>query len=267
MGRHAPAGLAGGAGFLTSRAAREHVAVAAAFQAYVDGGVSKTVNLAQSVSLEGVREVFVCAHKMGCKGITVYRDGCARESLIKIKPTVLDEEAVYGPLPPKDARPIAIAERPKRKLLPDTRSSITHAFSIGPQEGYLSVGMYEDGTPAEMFLIVAKGGSTVRGMADCFAIAISLCLQYGVPLRDLVKKFTLQRFDPSGPTSNKDIPFARSMVDYIFRFMNREFGEDVPVGEEDPMEEMAGDLCPTCGSPLIHVSGCASCVCGWSNCS
>jgi len=120
----------------------------------------------------------------------------------------------------------AARREPHRHRLPATRPSLTHKFSVGGHEGYLTVGQYEDGRPGELFVTMAKEGSTVGGMMDTFATAISLCLQYGVPLDALVKKFTHQRFEPSGMTSNRDIPFAKSVVDYIFRWLGLTFLED-----------------------------------------
>ena len=113
--------------------------------------------------------------------------------------------------------------KPMRRRLPDERASITHKFNVGGHEGYLTIGMYEDGTPGEIFLRMAKEGSTISGLMDSFATAISLALQYGVPLKDLVNKFSHLRFEPAGFTGNREIPMAKSLVDYIFRYMATKF--------------------------------------------
>jgi ribonucleoside-diphosphate reductase alpha chain len=120
----------------------------------------------------------------------------------------------------------AARREPHRHRLPATRPSLTHKFDVAGHEGYLNIGLYEDGRPGELFITMAKEGSTVGGMMDAFATAISLCLQYGVPLDQLVKKFSHQRFEPSGMTSNRDIPFAKSIVDYVFRYMGMTFLEE-----------------------------------------
>jgi ribonucleoside-diphosphate reductase alpha chain len=136
---------------------------------------------------------------------------------------------------------------PHRERLPATRPSITHKFAVGGHEGYLTVGQYDNGRPGELFITMAKEGSTVGGMMDAFATAISLCLQFGVPLDDLVKKFTHQRFEPSGMTSNKDIPFAKSVVDYVFRWLGLTFLEEyrkqnLPKRNEAPATPSAAEL-------------------------
>jgi ribonucleoside-diphosphate reductase alpha chain len=118
---------------------------------------------------------------------------------------------------------VRVVERPMRRRLPDTRASITHKFNIGGHEGYLTVGLYEDGMPGELFITMAKEGSTIGGLMDSLGTAVSVALQYGVPVESLVNKFTHQRFEPAGMTTNRDIPFAKSLVDYIFRWMGMEF--------------------------------------------
>ena len=120
-------------------------------------------------------------------------------------------------------RPVETVYKPLRRRLPDERASITHKFNVGGHEGYLTIGLYEDGTPGEIFLRMAKEGSTISGLMDSFATAVSLALQYGVPLKDLVNKFSHLRFEPAGFTTNRDIPMAKSLVDYIFRYMATKF--------------------------------------------
>ena len=124
---------------------------------------------------------------------------------------------------PPASRQVQTVYKPLRRRLPDERASITHKFNVGGHEGYLTIGLYEDGTPGEIFLRMAKEGSTISGLMDSFATAVSLALQYGVPLKDLVNKFSHLRFEPAGFTTNRDIPMAKSLVDYIFRYMATKF--------------------------------------------
>ena len=165
--------------------------------------------------------------------------------------------------------------KPQRRKLPDERKSITHKFDIGGHEGYITVGLYEDGQPGELFLTMAKEGSTISGFADAFAQAISYCLQYGVPLEDLVDKFSHVRFEPSGVTKNPDVRFAKSIVDYIFRWVAAKF--QTPEGKAMVDELARQDLlrnldpqinteeappCSTCGSIMVRSGVCYKC----SNC-
>ena len=152
------------------------------------------------------------AWRLGLKAVAVYRDGCKRsQPLNTSKGEVAKVETT------------TIIERIARKRLPDERKAITHKFSIGGHEGYLTVGMYDDGTPGELFITMAKEGSTVSGLMDSFATAISLSFQYGVPLKVLVDKFTHMRFEPSGFTGNPNLPIAKSITDYIFRWLAQKF--------------------------------------------
>jgi ribonucleoside-diphosphate reductase alpha chain len=171
-------------------------------------------------------QVYVDAWKFGLKAVAIYRDGSKRT-----QPLSVDRDAQTGrKVPPAEAisrEQLEAARRePHRQRLPDTRPSLTHKFDVAGHEGYMTVGLYDEGQPGELFIAMAKEGSTVGGMMDAFATAISLCLQYGVPLQALVKKFSHQRFEPSGMTSNKDIPFAKSIVDYLFRWLGMRFLEE-----------------------------------------
>src|SRR5690606_31362272 len=163
-------------------------------------------------------QAYIEAWKLGAKAISIYRDGSKRTQPLN---TSKDGAAARA----KATAEAAVAEmpRPVRRKLPDERRSITHKFDIAGHEGYITVGLFDDGTPGEIFLVMAKEGSTISGFADAFAQAISSALQYGVPLQVLVDKFSHARFEPSGMTKNPEVRFAKSIVDYIFRWMATKF--------------------------------------------
>jgi ribonucleoside-diphosphate reductase alpha chain len=201
-----------------------HIRMMAAAQPFLSGAISKTVNMPRESTAAEIMQVYIDAWQLGLKAIAIYRDGSKRIQPLRVRS---DEEEAAGEDKHIDEEMLEAARRmPHRKRLPATRPSLTHKFSVSGHEGYLTVGQYEDGQPGELFITMAKEGSTVGGMMDAFATSISLCLQFGVPLGDLVKKFTHQRFEPSGMTSNRDIPFAKSVVDYIFRWLGLTFLED-----------------------------------------
>jgi ribonucleoside-diphosphate reductase alpha chain len=156
--------------------------------------------------------------RLGLKAVAVYRDGCKRS-----QPLSTGKHALPPEPNAEAAAPVVLAERPARRKLPDERHAITHKFSIAGHEGYITVGMYEDGKPGEIFLVMAKEGSTISGLMDAFATSISMALQYGVPLEALIEKFSHVRFEPSGFTKNPEIPYAKSITDYIFRWMASKF--------------------------------------------
>ncbi|HUS82242.1 MAG TPA: vitamin B12-dependent ribonucleotide reductase, partial [Dehalococcoidia bacterium] len=183
-----------------------HVRMMGAIQPFISGAISKTVNLPSESPVDEVMETFIEAWRNGLKAIAIYRDGSKKTQPVS---TARDS-----------AEPAA---KPVRRRLPDTRQSITHKFSIEGHEGYITVGSYEDGSPGEIFITMAKEGSTISGMMDAFATSISLTLQYGVPLKDLVNKFGHMRFEPAGMTQNRDIPMAQSVVDYVFRWLGSQF--------------------------------------------
>ena len=183
-----------------------HIRMMGAVQPFISGAISKTVNLPHDVAVEEVMEAFTEAWRQGLKAIAVYRDGSKRAQPVST--------AKDGKSPPA---------KPVRRRLPDTRRSVTHKFSIEGHEGYITVGTYEDGSPGEIFITMAKEGSTISGMMDAFATSISLTLQYGVPLKDLVNKFSHMRFEPAGRTQSREIPVAQSVVDYVFRWLGSQF--------------------------------------------
>ena len=161
--------------------------------------------------------------KLGLKAVAVYRDGCKRSQPVTTSKEEARGEGTTTSTDELQAAVVAAEARPARRKLPDERHAITHKYSIAGHEGYITVGMYEDGKPGEIFLVMAKEGSTISGLMDAFATSISMALQYGVPLEALVEKFSHVRFEPSGFTKNPEIPYAKSITDYIFRWLASKF--------------------------------------------
>jgi ribonucleoside-diphosphate reductase alpha chain len=188
-----------------------HIKMMGATQPFLSGAISKTVNVPKEATIEEIEQAYIDSWRIGAKAVSIYRDGSKRTQPLN---TSRDKEKVAAVTAPTG---------PARRRLPDERNSITHKFDIAGHEGYITVGLYEDGQPGELFLVMAKEGSTISGFADAFAQAISYALQYGVPLQDLVDKFSHVRFEPSGMTRNPDVRFAKSIVDYIFRWMASKF--------------------------------------------
>ena len=168
-----------------------------------------------------IAQVYIDGWKLGLKAIAVYRDNSKRSQPLNTKREGGD--AVAKVADETTAASVTVTPQPYRHRLPDERASVTHKFNVGGHEGYLTIGMYPDGTPGEIFLRMAKEGSTISGLMDAFATAVSMALQYGVPLRDLVNKFSHLRFEPAGFTTNREIPMAKSLVDYVFRYMATKF--------------------------------------------
>jgi len=189
-----------------------HIKMVGATQPFLSGAISKTVNVPKDATVEEIQQAYIDSWRLGTKAVSIYRDGSKRTQPLNTSKD--KEKAVAAATAPAG---------PARRRLPDERQSITHKFDIAGHEGYITVGCYEDGTPGELFLVMAKEGSTISGFADAFAQAISYALQYGVPLQDLVDKFSHVRFEPSGMTKNPDVRFAKSIVDYIFRWMATKF--------------------------------------------
>src|SRR5438876_1611312 len=186
-----------------------HLKMMGAVQPFISGAISKTINMPSSATIEDIEAAYIEAWKLGLKAVAVYRDGCKRSQPLS---TGRDKLAEIGVVPTA-----------LRRKLPDERESITHKFSIGGHEGYITVGKYEDGAPGEIFITMAKEGSTISGLMDSFATMTSLALQHGVPLQLLVDKFTHTRFEPSGFTKNPEIPMAKSIMDYIFKWLAIKF--------------------------------------------
>ena len=189
-----------------------HIKMMGATQPFLSGAISKTVNVPKEATVEEIEQAYIDSWRIGAKAVSIYRDGSKRTQPLN---TSRDKE--------KAAATVAVEAGPRRRRLPDERAAITHKFDIAGHEGYITVGLYEDGMPGELFIVMAKEGSTISGFADAFAQAISYALQYGVPLQDLVDKFSHVRFEPSGMTKNPDVRFAKSIVDYIFRWMASKF--------------------------------------------
>jgi ribonucleoside-diphosphate reductase alpha chain len=188
-----------------------HVRMMGAVQPFLSGAISKTVNVPKEATVAEIQQAYIDSWRIGAKAVSIYRDGSKRTQPLN---TARDKEKVAA---------AAVDPGPRRRKLPDERHAFTHKFDIAGHEGYITVGLFEDGTPGEIFLVMAKEGSTISGFADAFAQAISYALQYGVPLQDLVDKFSHVRFEPSGMTKNPDVRFAKSIVDYIFRWMAAKF--------------------------------------------
>jgi ribonucleoside-diphosphate reductase alpha chain len=202
-----------------------HIKMMGAVQPFISGAISKTVNMPQAATVEDIADAYIQAWRLGVKALAIYRDGsktaqALRTDAQKDKPADVDIQAEID----KAVTEALAKVGPKRRKMPRERQSITHKFSIGGHEGYITAGMYEDGTVGEIFLTdIGKEGSTLRGMMNSFATAISLSLQYGVPLETLVRKFSYMRFEPEGMTSNPEIPFSKSMPDYIMRWLASRF--------------------------------------------
>ena len=210
-----------------------HIKMMGAIQPFISGAISKTVNMPPQTTVEEIADAYVQAWHLGIKALAIYRDGSKTAQALRTDaqtqtPAEADIDAIV-----EEAVAKALAQAgPRRKRMPRERQSITHKFSIGGHEGYITAGMYEDGTVGEIFLTdIGKEGSTLRGMMNAFATAISIALQYGVPLETLVQKFSYMRFEPEGITSNPEIPFAKSMPDYIMRWLASRF-LDVDAQEE-----------------------------------
>jgi ribonucleoside-diphosphate reductase alpha chain len=203
-----------------------HIKMMGATQPFISGAISKTVNVPKDATVEDVEQAYLESWRLGAKAISIYRDGSKRTQPLNTSKEA--KAAGAAAVPPSEVVDAAVAaalaaRTPMRRKLPDERHAITHKFDISGHEGYITVGLFEDGMPGEIFLVMAKEGSTISGFADAFAQAISYALQYGVPLQALVDKFSHVRFEPSGMTRNPDVRFAKSIVDYIFRWMASKF--------------------------------------------
>ena len=191
---------------------RAHVSMMGAAQPFLSGAISKTVNMPADSTPSDIAEAYQWGWELGLKALAIYRDGSKQSQPLSTK--------AEGD---KSAEEANTVPRPRRERLPDTRKSVTHKFNVAGHEGYITVGLYDDGRPGELFLTMAKEGSTIGGLMDCFGTAISMSLQYGVPLRVVVDKFSHSRFEPMGHTGNPEIRIAKSVVDYIFRWLGTTF--------------------------------------------
>ena len=232
-----------------------HIKHQAAWSHNVDLACSKTINMPDEATVEDIRQAYIMMWKTECRGGTIYRNGSRDVQVLTVE-TAAD-------VPPVVARTNGATPAPAaRRKMPETRNSITHKFSVGDVEGYVHVGLYDDGTPGEVFLDISKQGSTIGGLADELAIFMSMGLQYGVPLDEFIRKMRQTRFEPSGLTGNSQIRIATSLIDYLGHWLEQTFlnGEVVHVTE-------TGMTCPECGNGAIPQEGCLTCpTCGWSRC-
>jgi ribonucleoside-diphosphate reductase alpha chain len=266
-----------------------HVRMMAAVQPFISGAISKTINMPEECTAEDIMDAYIESWKLGIKAVAIYRDGSKRIQPLSSGTGKGEKKMTALGATPAPAPQIVekVVYRPVRRKLPDERQSLTHKFSIGGHEGYITVGMYEDGTPGEVFIAMAKEGSTISGLMDTLATSISYGLQYGVPLKFFVDKFSHVRFEPSGWTGNQQVPYAKSIIDYIFRWLgarflgiteNNEAGETtklrptiVEPQQALPFDATSGDapLCSECGSMMTRNGSCYKCEnCGGtSGCS
>ncbi len=262
-----------------------HVRMMAAVQPFISGAISKTINMPEESTVEDIMTAYTESWKLGLKAVAIYRDNSKKVQPLSSGSGKGEKKATAAVA----AAPVEkVVYRPVRRKLPDERRSITHKFSIGGHEGYITVGMYDDGAPGEIFITMAKEGSTISGLMDAFATAVSFNLQYGVPLKFLVDKFAHVRFEPSGWTGNQTIPYAKSIMDYIFRWLGAKFlGPEYAVTEAgetstlrptetDPQQELPfapqvadAPLCAECGSIMTRNGSCYKCgnCGGTSGCS
>jgi ribonucleoside-diphosphate reductase alpha chain len=260
-----------------------HVRVMAAVQPFISGAISKTINMPEESTVEDIVNAYIESWRLGLKAVAIYRDGSKRvQPLSSGTGKAVKQAGAAAPAAEK------IVYRPIRRKLPDERQSITHKFSIGGHEGYITVGLFEDGSPGELFITMAKEGSTISGLMDSFATAVSYALQYGVPLKFFVDKFSHVRFEPSGWTGNPHVPYAKSIMDYIFRWLGAKFlGPEYALTEAGdapklrpteaesqqalPFDTGTSDapLCSECGGLMTRNGSCYKCEnCGGtSGCS
>ncbi len=260
-----------------------HIRMMAAVQPFISGAISKTINMPEDSTVEDIMNAYIEAWRLGLKAVAIYRDNSKRVQPMSASAKQESKQEKGAPQPAEK-----IVYRPVRRKLLDERQSITHKFSIGGHEGYITVGMYEDGSPGELFITMAKEGSTISGLMDAFATAVSFSLQYGVPLKFLVDKFSHLRFEPSGWTGNPQVPYAKSIMDYIFRWLGVKFlgpeygvteaGESASLRPTEPDPQQAlpfeavtpdAPLCSECGSIMTRNGSCYKCgnCGGTSGCS
>jgi ribonucleoside-diphosphate reductase alpha chain len=237
-----------------------HLKMMSAVQPFISGAISKTVNMPSSATVEEIKSAYVAAWKMGLKCVAIYRDGSKRSQPLNTKTTK------------KDA---AKEATPQRTRMPATRRAITHKFEIAGHEGYLTVGFFDDGKPGELFVQMAKEGSTIGGLMDTIGTLTSIALQYGVPLETLVEKFSYQRFEPSGFTKHPEIKQATSVIDYVFRWM-RTINTLIPSEEIKKLEvpsdgtvsvldkaiahfQQDAPACSKCGHIVVRNGSCYKC--------
>jgi ribonucleoside-diphosphate reductase alpha chain len=263
-----------------------HVKMMAAVQPFISGAISKTINMPEESSVDDIMNAYIESWRLGLKAVAIYRDNSKRVQPLSSGTGKGEKKAVAAA--PQTSVVEKVVYRPVRRKLPDERQSITHKFSIGGHEGYITVGLFDDGTPGEVFITMAKEGSTISGLMDSFATTVSYALQYGVPLKFFVDKFSHVRFEPSGWTGNAQVPYAKSIMDYLFRWLAAKFlGPEYAVGEAgdsqvlkptepNPQQALPFDpavadapMCAECGSIMTRNGSCYKCgnCGGTSGCS
>ena len=271
-----------------------HLRMMAAVQPFLSGAISKTVNLPGDATREDIANTYREAWRLGLKSVAIYRDGCKRTQPLSLSAKERADTSSKASQEAETKVETRTVYKPIRRRLPDERQAFTHKFSIAGHEGYLTVGLYEDGSPGELFIVMAKEGSTISGLLDSFATSTSLAMQYGVPLSALVNKFAHTRYEPSGYTNNPEIRIAKSVSDYIFRWLSLKFLDDgkattttepaqasakvetvqakAPAGGGE-RQAFQGELdsppCHNCGSIMVRNGACHKCAnCGeTSGCS
>lgn len=241
---------------------RGHIKMMAAVQPFLSGAISKTVNMPQEATVDDIRNVYLEGWKMGLKALAIYRDGSKGSQPVNTSSETSKEEAkieAAAAAKAAQAQPAAVTApqvvyttpQPRRIRLPDTRQSMTHKFDIQGHEGYITVGFFENGQPGELFITMAKEGSTVGGLMDVIGTLVSMGLQYGVPLEVFIKKFAHGRYEPSGFTRNPDIPIAKSITDYIFRWIGIQFVPGYREANAPQREQMEVATEPTTAVPGV----------------
>jgi ribonucleoside-diphosphate reductase alpha chain len=266
-----------------------HIRMMAAVQPFISGAISKTINMPEESTVADIMDADLESWKLGVKAVAIYRDGSKRVQPLSSGTGSKAEKKALAAAAAAPAVTEKIVYRPVRRKLPDERQSLTHKFSIAGHEGYITVGLYEDGTPGEVFIAMAKEGSTISGLMDTLATSISYGLQYGVPLKFFVDKFSHVRFEPSGWTNNAQVPYAKSIIDYIFRWLGNRFlgiaepseaGEALTLKPTEPESQQAlafmavdnttdAPSCSVCGSIMTRNGSCYKChnCGGTSGCS
>jgi ribonucleoside-diphosphate reductase alpha chain len=235
---------------------RGHLRMMAAAQPFLSGAISKTINMPEESTVEDIMEAYTESWKFGLKAVAIYRDNSKRSQPLSAAGKKEDEKAAAQVAAPAVAPPVEVPvlqqelfQGTKRRKLPAERNSITHKFSVGGHEGYITVGMYAEGHPGEIFIKMAKEGSTLSGIMDAFALSVSISLQYGVPLRALVDKFVNSRFEPSGYTGNPRIRYAKSVVDYIGRWLGGKFISPDYLDNDGSMSEQPAAVAVVASTP------------------
>ena len=260
---------------------RGHLQMMAAVQPFLSGAISKTCNVPNEATVEEIRDAYLEGWRLGLKALAIYRDGSKGSQPVSTKAESTESASTADAVPAPSSGSLSVVEtavhlhptgeaalaalaepapghatQPRRERLPHTRRSLTHKFDIQGHEGYINVGFYPDGRPGELFITMAKEGSTIGGLMDVLGTAISIGLQYGVPLEVFVNKFAHSRFEPAGFTKNPDIPIAKSIADYIFRWLGMEFipGYREANAPKRPTSELELQAAPT-ATPLLKVNG------------